>query len=503
MARTTQRSLQTRMMLGFGAVIGVAALLATYLIVTMGGIAQATQDINARETALVDDADSVGYGLAVASRSLYAHIVSDDPARMAEIEGQIDEAVIAADATIDRNREIWSDDTEMSALFQQLDENYAAMQVVWEEIQALSAAGDPEGAAALMGGPAYLATLASAEELVQEASARRSEAVDGAAATASSSRWMAIAGLVAMAAVGLGIAFWLARKVSSQVSANAEALRHSSTELSAASTQVSAAAAEAAAQANSVSAATEQVSANVHTVATAMEEMNSSVREIATSAQEASNVTDAAVGTAQEASRTVATLGDASARIGSIIEVITSIAEQTNLLALNATIEAARAGEAGKGFAVVAGEVKELAKQTSSATEQISSMIREIQDGTGSAVTAIESITEVISRIADLSNTIASSVEEQTATTAEISRSVHEAATGTSEVAENVSAVAEAAQGASEAAVVAEDTAAQLTVVAGELRALVDGTGGGDAPAAGPGSDLAVPDGARRELTAV
>jgi methyl-accepting chemotaxis protein len=487
MSRTTQRSLKTRMMLGFAAVIALFSALAVYLIVTMTGISQTTQTINDRETVLVDDADAVKYDLAVASRSLYAHIVSDDPAEMAQIESEVADLVDEVTTLIRENRQVWADHAEMAAIFDRLDESFTAMQAVWDEILALSAAGDPEGADALMGGAAYLTTLDTSEELVQAATARRADAVDGAAAAASSSRTMAIVGLVLIAGAGLGIAFWLARKVSAQVSDNARSLGHSSDELSAASVQVSAAAAEAAAQANAVSAATEQVSANVQTVATAMEEMNSSVREIAGNAQEASGVTESAVGTANEASATVGALGDASARIGSIIEVITSIAEQTNLLALNATIEAARAGEAGKGFAVVAGEVKELAQQTSQATEQIATMIGEIQSGTGSAVTAIESITEVIGRIADLSTSIASSVEEQTATTAEISRSVHEAAEGTSEVARNVGAVAQAADEASQAAVVAEHTAESLTTVAAELRNLVEGTHTGNGTGTGTG----------------
>ncbi|HSL58831.1 MAG TPA: MCP four helix bundle domain-containing protein, partial [Acidimicrobiales bacterium] len=292
-ARDSSRSLKARLMLGFGAVIALSALLAVYLIMTMGGIAQTTQDINERETALVDDADMVKYDLAVASRSLYAHIVSEDQARMTAIAAEVDEVVTATSALIDEKRLVWADDAEMSALFGELDENYTAMQGVWGEIIALSAAGDPDGAAALMGGPAYLATLETSERLSQEASERRADAVGGAASTSASSRTMAIAGLVLMAAVGMGIAFFLAKKVSGQVGESAETLRASSDELSAASVQVSAAAAEAAAQANAVSAATEQVSANVSTVATAMEEMNSSVREIASSAQEASTVTDA------------------------------------------------------------------------------------------------------------------------------------------------------------------------------------------------------------------
>ena len=117
-------------------------------------------------------------------------------------------------------------------------------------------------------------------------------------------------------------------------------------------------------------------------------------------------------------------LGESSQEIGNVIKVITSIAQQTNLLALNATIEAARAGEAGKGFAVVANEVKELAKQTAKATEDIGRKIEAIQVDTKGAVAAIEEIGTIINQINDISNSIATAVEEQTVTTNEIGRSV-------------------------------------------------------------------------------
>ena len=125
--------------------------------------------------------------------------------------------------------------------------------------------------------------------------------------------------------------------------------------------------------------------------------------------------------------------------------MINSIAEQTNLLALNATIEAARAGEAGKGFAVVANEVKELAKQTSSATEDIIGHISTIQADTEQAVTAITHVSEIIRDINESQNAIASAVEQQSAMTSEISRNIVEVSNGSETIARNIAHVADAA----------------------------------------------------------
>jgi methyl-accepting chemotaxis protein len=169
----------------------------------------------------------------------------------------------------------------------------------------------------------------------------------------------------------------------------------------------------------------------------------------------------------------VSKLGEASAEIGQVIKVINSIAEQTNLLALNATIEAARAGEAGKGFAVVANEVKELAKQTGKATEDISGKIYSIQSSTKEAVEAIASIGKVIDHINDISNTIAGAVEEQSNTTNEISRHMAEAARGVEEITHNVTQVSEASKSASTGASSAYTAAGDLARMAEELQSLV------------------------------
>jgi methyl-accepting chemotaxis protein len=257
------------------------------------------------------------------------------------------------------------------------------------------------------------------------------------------------------------------------VGENAESLSSASEELTATSQQMSANAEETSAQAKVVSTATVQVSQNLQTVATGAEEMGASIKEIAKNATEAAKVATSAVKVAETANTTVSKLGDSSTEIGQVIKVITSIAQQTNLLALNATIEAARAGEAGKGFAVVANEVKELAKETAKATEDISRKIEAIQTDTKAAVEAIASISEVINQVNGISNTIATAVEEQNATTNEMARNVSEAARGSGEITSNIAGVTEAAASTSRGASDTQKAAAELAKLATSLRELI------------------------------
>jgi len=177
---------------------------------------------------------------------------------------------------------------------------------------------------------------------------------------------------------------------------------------------------------------------------------------------------------AETTTTTVSKLGESSTEIGQVIKVITSIAQQTNLLALNATIEAARAGEAGKGFAVVANEVKELAKETAKATEDISRKIEAIQGDTKAAVDAIASITSVINQVNEISGTIATAVEEQNATTNEMSRNVSEAARGSGEITSNITGVAQAAESTSRGATDTQKAAQDLVQTSAKLRRLVE-----------------------------
>jgi methyl-accepting chemotaxis protein len=189
---------------------------------------------------------------------------------------------------------------------------------------------------------------------------------------------------------------------------------------------------------SSVSAAMEQSASNVGMVATAAEEMSATVSEIAQNASKAKTISENAVVQSQQSADKVTELGVAADKIGKVTEVITEISEQTNLLALNATIEAARAGEAGKGFAVVANEIKELAKQTASATVDIKVQIEGMQGTTKSTIADIQNISKVINEINEVITSIASAVEQQSAATSEISGNVAQAAAGIGEVNENV-----------------------------------------------------------------
>jgi methyl-accepting chemotaxis protein len=285
-----------------------------------------------------------------------------------------------------------------------------------------------------------------------------------------------VRGSDAIGQMGEGLAkFFTDLRVSiGSIGASAMNLASASEELTTVSQQMSANAEETSAQTKVVSGATVQVNQNLQTVATGAEEMGASIKEIAKNATEAAKVASAAVRAAETANATVTKLGESSAEIGQVIKVITSIAQQTNLLALNATIEAARAGEAGKGFAVVANEVKELAKKTAKATEDISRKIETIQIDAKAAVDSIGTISEVINQINGISSTIATAVEEQNATTNEMARNVSEAAHGSGEITSNIAGVAEAAESTSRGATDTQKAAQQLVETSTELRRLVE-----------------------------
>jgi methyl-accepting chemotaxis protein len=290
-------------------------------------------------------------------------------------------------------------------------------------------------------------------------------------------------------------------KMIKDIANSASQLSSSSTGLSTTATQMASGAEEMSGQSSSVAAAAEQLTANmtnmsgstqemssnVKTVAAAVEEMTASITEVARSAQEAAAVAKNAAELAQVSDQKIEQLGSAANDIGRVIDEIQDIAEQTNLLALNATIEAARAGDAGKGFAVVATEVKELAKQTAAATEDIRKRIVGIQACTAETVNSIHEISAVIANVDNVSRTIASAVEEQSITTKEIARNiaqtstaaemvakgVAESASVTQQIARNISEVSLAAQQTAQGAAITQTASGQLQSVAGNLSNMV------------------------------
>jgi methyl-accepting chemotaxis protein len=247
------------------------------------------------------------------------------------------------------------------------------------------------------------------------------------------------------------------RKVVQTIASSANSVTAASVEISAVSAQTASGVSSMSEKARGVAAAAEQASASTLSVSSGMDESSASLASVAAATEEMSaTVGDIASNTAraratsEQATSKVVTISDqmqklglAAEEIGQVTETITNISAQTNLLALNATIEAARAGAAGKGFAVVANEIKELARQTAEATEDIKKRIASVQSSTGMALTDIDEITAVIREVGGIVSNIAAAIEEQAAVTKDVAGNIAQAAAGVREANSHVSETAE------------------------------------------------------------
>lgn len=257
------------------------------------------------------------------------------------------------------------------------------------------------------------------------------------------------------------------------IGARAGDLGQSSARLAGVATELASSSAQTSTHAETVSSAATQVATRVEMAYAGTDQIGTSVRNIAASAHEATEVAATAVGVTSRMSVLIEELGEATQQIGHVVGVITDIADMTNLLALNATIEAARAGEAGKGFAVVAGEVKELARQTTTATGKITDTVAAVQERTAAAAAAIGQIVEVANRISESQESISAAVSQQSATASELLHGVSEASHGATSILEVIGDVANAAAVTSDGARAAQGAAHELAGMAAELDDLV------------------------------
>ena len=274
-------------------------------------------------------------------------------------------------------------------------------------------------------------------------------------------------------AASLNTAFAFLRELVTDITGNSTRLSRQAEDIREASHKVAHAAAETSQQVAMVSASAEQITANIQSVSASTEEMSATVDEISHHANEVAHIANTAKQSVTTAVSEMEALREASKQIGTAVRLIAAIASKTNLLALNATIEAASAGEAGRGFAVVAQEVKALARQSAHSSQQIASMVQNIQSRAATSHETIQDIAQVITRISELQQSVANATEEQSATTKGIAKNINEAAIGVKQVTDNILNVVQAAESSSQAATATSAAAGEITTLSAELQLAV------------------------------
>ena len=299
------------------------------------------------------------------------------------------------------------------------------------------------------------------------------QSLDEANAAASSSIFFAIMVAAGCLSVATLITWTTLKSVTSRIETSTKAIAKSILGVRHAAVDLENDAKDAAGKSTSVSSSVTEMSQNINNVSEAIGQISQSVHEIAERASDTTSIADDAVREADTTREVIAKLGQSSSRIDEVTKAINSLAEQTNLLALNATIEAARAGEYGRGFAVVANEVKELAKETSKATEGISAVVSSIQEDTTTAISSVERIHEVISKIHEGQHAVSTAVEEQSSMTSEISRNIGEISRSSGEISQNMTDMAEGSEGTLQRVRASSDLISDIEKVSEELPVMV------------------------------
>ncbi|MEV4344776.1 methyl-accepting chemotaxis protein [Actinoplanes sp. NPDC049596] len=258
-----------------------------------------------------------------------------------------------------------------------------------------------------------------------------------------------------------------------EIGASAATVAHASETLTKSAIQILVDAKKTSRQSGEVVLAADEVLGTVRTVEAGTAKMSDALQRVSADAAEAADVCAQSVRAARATHELIDRLGASSRQIGDVVQAITAIAQQTNLLALNATIEAARAGESGKGFAVVAGEVKDLAQEAESATDNITTMVQSIQQDTAAAAAAVGEIVDITGRFGDFQAAVAAAVEQQTAATDEMCRDIAASSASSADIAGAITAISSSATSTSDGVLDIKAATQELSGLSNGLRVLV------------------------------